>query len=33
VITRRVDGDLVLDLRSVEPEDDEVIVSTISKCR
>jgi hypothetical protein len=33
VITRRVDGDLVLDLRAVEPEDDEVIVSTISKCR
>jgi L-seryl-tRNA(Ser) seleniumtransferase len=33
ILTRRDSGDLVIDLRASEPEDDEVIVDTVLKCR
>jgi L-seryl-tRNA(Ser) seleniumtransferase len=33
ILTRREAGDLVIDLRAVEPEDDPVIVDAINRCR
>ncbi len=33
VLTRREAGDLVVDLRAVDPEDDETVSSAIVKCR
>jgi L-seryl-tRNA(Ser) seleniumtransferase len=33
VATRREDGNLILDLRSVDPADDEVIADMVLKCR
>lgn len=33
VLTRRESGDLVVDLRAVDPEDDETVASAIAACR
>ena len=33
ILTRREAGDLVVDLRAVDPEDDEAIIDAIVKCR
>lgn len=33
VLARRLEGDLVIDLRCVDPEDDEVLVQAIEECR
>lgn len=33
ILTRRDAGDLVVDLRAVDPEDDEAVISAIVKCR
>ena len=33
VAARRVDGDLVIDLRAVDPDDDGVVVAMVASCR
>ena len=33
VAARRADGDLVVDLRAVDPADDEVLVGMVRRCR
>lgn len=33
IVARRDRGDLVLDLRAVEPEDDQVVANTLARCR
>jgi L-seryl-tRNA(Ser) seleniumtransferase len=33
ILTRRIEGDLVIDLRAVAPEDDDVIADMVAGCR
>ncbi|HEX6287470.1 MAG TPA: L-seryl-tRNA(Sec) selenium transferase [Acidimicrobiia bacterium] len=33
VLTRRDKGDLIVDLRAVDPQDDEVVVTALERCR